>query len=208
MHGESDAKPLQDELDVLLAPVHSLGAIGETRLAELSDDLVSKPSPEGGGPVLSLVKARRVHSGKNVVIYSKLSIKLDDSQYRSVKSTKAELRINKTSGTVETSIDKRDVAGIPVPVHSISQQRFPAATGGAEEGLTIDDETKFNVDPTANPPESEFTLSAYGLPEPVGVKWERPTSRYIWFLLGAGVFGVLAVVLRHFGRKRAVQSPA
>lgn len=35
-------------------------------------------------------------------------------------------------------------------------------------------------------PESEFTLSAYGLPEPMGVEWPEPPSRaYIWLFVGA-----------------------
>jgi hypothetical protein len=50
--------------------------------------------------------------------------------------------------------------------------------------------------------EEEFTLSAYGLPEPVGVVWKKPTPRYVWFLVAAGMFGVLAVGFRRLARGR------
>ncbi|MCS6977776.1 MAG: hypothetical protein NZM31_12325, partial [Gemmatales bacterium] len=57
--------------------------------------------------------------------------------------------------------------------------------------------------PDTLPPESEFTLSAFGLPEPPGVTWERPTP---WWLYGIAV-GLALVVLsgilfRVFGRLR------
>jgi len=43
--------------------------------------------------------------------------------------------------------------------------------------------------------ESEFTLSAFGLPEPLGVEWESPTRRYVLFLAGGLGFIVLAGIL-------------
>lgn len=53
------------------------------------------------------------------------------------------------------------------------------------------------------PDTRDFTLSAYGLPEPVGVTWARPTPRYVWFLLAAGGFVLLAVGFRYLARRRA-----
>jgi hypothetical protein len=55
--------------------------------------------------------------------------------------------------------------------------------------------------PDPLPDTHEFTLSAFGLPEPPGVTWERPTPRYIWFLLAAGGFALLAVVFRLLARR-------
>ncbi len=52
------------------------------------------------------------------------------------------------------------------------------------------------------PPEPEFTLSAFGLPEPVGVEWERKTPVYVWLILAAGVLGLLALVLRWLAHRR------
>jgi len=49
---------------------------------------------------------------------------------------------------------------------------------------------------------SEFQLSYYGFPEPVGVEWERRTPVYVWLLLAAGVLGLLAVVLAWLAKRR------
>jgi hypothetical protein len=60
--------------------------------------------------------------------------------------------------------------------------------------------------PERLPATTEFTLSAFGLPEPIGVTWERETPRYVWFLLGAVAFGVLAFGLRFLARRRVAVS--
>jgi hypothetical protein len=52
------------------------------------------------------------------------------------------------------------------------------------------------------PSDAEFTLSAFGLPEPVGVVWEKKTPVYVWLLLAAGVLGLLAVVLAWLAKRR------
>lgn len=54
-------------------------------------------------------------------------------------------------------------------------------------------------------PDTEFTMSAFGLPEPVGVVWEKSTPRYVWFLFAAGVFVAIAVGFRLLARRRAAR---
>jgi hypothetical protein len=49
--------------------------------------------------------------------------------------------------------------------------------------------------------DEEFTLSAFGLPEPVGVVWEKRTPVYVWLLVAAGVLLTLAVFLRWLARR-------
>jgi hypothetical protein len=49
--------------------------------------------------------------------------------------------------------------------------------------------------------EADCSLSAYGFPEPQGVTLNRPTPRYIWILVAAGVCGALALLLRWLPRK-------
>jgi hypothetical protein len=44
--------------------------------------------------------------------------------------------------------------------------------------------------PDEYPPTAEFTLTAFGLPEPHGVDWRRPTPWYVW-LMGAGFAGII-----------------
>ena len=62
--------------------------------------------------------------------------------------------------------------------------------------------------PAQLPDTSEFTLSAFGLPEPVGVTWEKPTPRYLWFLLAAGIFATLAIGFRYLARRRSAPTAA
>jgi hypothetical protein len=51
-------------------------------------------------------------------------------------------------------------------------------------------------------PDREFMLTAFGLPEPKGVEWEKKTPVYVWLLLAAGVLGLLAVVLAWLAKRR------
>jgi len=57
---------------------------------------------------------------------------------------------------------------------------------------------KYNVDLA----DEEFTLSHYGLPEPRGVTWRKPTPIYIWFLLAGVVCVVLASLVRYKIRRK------
>jgi hypothetical protein len=86
-----------------------------------------------------------------------------------------------------------------------------AAVSTFTEGYTSrrNDKLEYNLYyPTSPPPDSDFTLSAYGLPEPQGVTWERPTPRYVYLLAAAGGFTLLAVVLRWLARRyRASTAP-
>ena len=50
-------------------------------------------------------------------------------------------------------------------------------------------------------PESEFTLSAFGLPEPEGVMWAKPRKSRTWLWL-AGAAGVSALIAIGFSRLR------
>ncbi|MEM4721704.1 MAG: hypothetical protein QXT73_06570 [Candidatus Methanomethylicaceae archaeon] len=53
------------------------------------------------------------------------------------------------------------------------------------------------------PSVEEFTLSAFGLPEPVGVEWERPVRWYLWLTLAGMVCLVAGGVFYWLSRRRA-----
>ncbi|VTT99374.1 unnamed protein product [Gemmataceae bacterium] len=55
-------------------------------------------------------------------------------------------------------------------------------------------------------PDEVFTLSHYGLPEPVGVAAPKRVPNTVWFLLAAAGCGVAAAGLRYAARRRS--SPA
>jgi hypothetical protein len=55
--------------------------------------------------------------------------------------------------------------------------------------------------PTSLPADEEFRLSAFGIREPVGVVWEKPTPTYVWILVAAGVAAALAFGFRYLARR-------
>jgi hypothetical protein len=76
------------------------------------------------------------------------------------------------------------------------------------EMYRIEAVTNLELTESDGPPESEFTLSAFGLPEPVGVVWEKKTPVYVWLLVAAGVLGMLALLFRWLARRRQRRSEA
>jgi hypothetical protein len=79
------------------------------------------------------------------------------------------------------------------------KQEFPIMTRivrkweGTLQGKRIQSETteEYDLVVRAEVPEREFTFSAFGLSEPPGVEWTKPTPWYIW----AAAAGVLCLVL-------------
>lgn len=202
--GDPAGKPLQDELDVLLAPVRSLGVVEGVRLTELASDL--GPDPANPSTGLTLAKERQFTTGKNKLTFRKLSVRLDGPPFHTLTSAAADVVMNKSAGRIEVSVDRQEVGGLPVPVHLNRREHYPP--GAAGTGMEMEDDVTFAIDPAADPPEQEFTLSAYNLPEPVGVEWAKPTPRYVWFLLAAAVFAVLAIGFRYLARRRAAKASA
>ena len=62
--------------------------------------------------------------------------------------------------------------------------------------------SKYKVWIDRDVPEREFSLTAYGLPEPPGVRFAPRTPTYVWLLVAAGGFAALAVVFRWLSRRR------
>ena len=54
-------------------------------------------------------------------------------------------------------------------------------------------------------PVSEFRLTHFGLPEPQGVVWEKPTPRYIYWMIAVIFCVVTAIICRSYSRR--VKSP-
>jgi hypothetical protein len=65
--------------------------------------------------------------------------------------------------------------------------------------------TKYKTWVEPNVPERDFSLTAYGLPEPPGVTFARPTPTYIWLLVGAASCVVVAVIFRRLARRPTPQ---
>lgn len=51
-------------------------------------------------------------------------------------------------------------------------------------------------------------LTHYGMAEPLGVEWKRPTPLYIWLILAAVGLGIVALMLRFMSRRHSRTSPS
>ena len=63
-------------------------------------------------------------------------------------------------------------------------------------------------DPDAAADTAEFFLSHFGLPEPYGVEWERPTPWWLYALISAGVLFVVAVLVSFWKRRLTARQSA
>jgi hypothetical protein len=97
--------------------------------------------------------------------------------------------------------------------YAIQNDGFPLLTKYHQKTLGANQESEYDESMTydltfADVPESEFTLSAFGLPEPVGVEWEQPRPRwYLWIMVVAFALLALALTLGYL-RKRRSAPPA
>ncbi|HMP61247.1 MAG TPA: hypothetical protein PKD86_18025, partial [Gemmatales bacterium] len=88
-----------------------------------------------------------------------------------------------------------------LPLLSSSRTTLEPAPGGSlkfPDGPLVATET-INYDPRL-PRESDFILSAFGLPEPYGVEWDRPTPW--WLYIGGGTLAVLVIVILGYRWRR------
>lgn len=65
---------------------------------------------------------------------------------------------------------------------------------------TVRVEMNLSLKKTSKRPE-DFRLAAFGLPEPVDVPQRQQTPIYLWFVLGAVICGMLALLLRYRARR-------
>jgi hypothetical protein len=99
------------------------------------------------------------------------------------------------TGITEIRIEYKVDNGVPIPVRHYHTSSFSDG-GKSRMEYTYD----WSV-PAGSLPESEFTLSHYGLPEPVGVVWEKRTPVYVWLLVAAGVLLTLGIFFRWLARR-------
>src|SRR5262249_30681480 len=87
------------------------------------------------------------------------------------------------------------------------KKRTAVATVTQENGdvNTSESVTEFELRVDANVPDTEFTLAAFGLPDPKGLELERPSRNWIWWgIAGAVMMGTAIWLLR---RRTSRQMP-
>ncbi len=87
----------------------------------------------------------------------------------------------------------------PVPVRTSFEWVNQAREGATRvRQVTLE----FDLREDANVPESHFTLSAFGLPEPKGITWREPSRWHLWFI-AAGIIAAGVGLALHRARRRA-----
>ena len=105
-----------------------------------------------------------------------------------------------TSTDVTSSVDRDGLVRIDEERHEIKIVKGETLLAHRTQLTTY----KIWVD--RDVPEREFSLTAYGLPEPPGISFVRPTPMYVWLLVGAGGFSILALVFRWLTHRKPAPS--
>jgi hypothetical protein len=91
-------------------------------------------------------------------------------------------------------------AGSPPPPKRFETWQVPKGDLAARKKTSwIEFEEYTPVPPFAD---EDCRLTAFGFPEPVGVRWPQPTPPYVWVLVAAGVCCVFALVFAWLARRR------
>src|SRR5205814_1457919 len=104
---------------------------------------------------------------------------------------------NSADTTLNYAVDDHR-SGFPVIRHETRSTE--SASGEFGKGKSVY-EIDFEMSIDDRVADSEFTLSAFGLPEPIGVTWKKPTPRYVWLLLGTAACAGLTVGCRFLARR-------
>jgi len=120
---------------------------------------------------------------------------LDPTGYWTLMEGRFHIQDIIATGKIEIHIDYKFDNGVPIPVRYYQ-------TGSRSNGTKFREEFTYDWSvPARSLPESEFTLSHYGLPEPVGVVWERRTPVYVWLFVAAGALLTLGIFFRWLARR-------
>lgn len=127
-------------------------------------------------------------------------ILLDPNRYWTVKSYEVDFESSRDRGKITFQASEiAQIDGIPIPKSTLSRTHVEFSDGSKNDQTH---QIEFDLSKShSSDDESEFTLSAFGLPEPYGIRWKRRIPIYQWLLLAAGVVAGLAlgvhVVSRH-----------
>lgn len=127
------------------------------------------------------------------------SLILDPHHRWCIREQKTKCQWINSAGTMESKFEIKDgTAGNPIPVRGVLRDRM-------EDGHGMDIVRDFDFhEATDLPPDREFTLSAFGLPEPSGVEWDSGSRLYLWILAAAAGAALLALVFRQLARRAAL----
>ncbi len=112
-------------------------------------------------------------------------------------------------GSVESTVDREvraTSAKYPIPVRCEEKTHILYPQSGNKDGEWVDEFNLREVSPL--PGDEEFTLSAFGLPEPMGVKPPERSRAWLWLLVAAAGLAALAVLFAGLKRRAAARTKA
>ena len=114
---------------------------------------------------------------------------LDPHRYWCLRGCELRTRHSDAVALIKEEVQLRDPSEkVPVPKRIISVNDQKRSTG---ERLQVETVMEFDLfEPSRLPRDKEFSLSAFGLPEPLGVSWSR-TPWYLW----VGLAGILFLLV-------------
>jgi hypothetical protein len=130
------------------------------------------------------------------------SVFLDPDHYWCVQEYEGRGIFGNGWGTVREIREFKDVHGYPVLTRIIETQKGDPNQGANDPGEYKETQDFDFDEPAGLPGDQEFTLSAFGLPEPIGVNKAKPRW-YVW-VGGASIACLIAgAVIWRFGKRSA-----
>jgi hypothetical protein len=110
-------------------------------------------------------------------------------------------KFQRGTGKFRDEVIGETLGSLPVPQLYRNEQEF-YQDANTKIRLAYRVECDLHV-PSPLPKDEEFTLSAFGLPEPPGLEWKRPTPWYLWLAVAGIACLVSGVAVRRFTRRKA-----
>lgn len=127
---------------------------------------------------------------------------LDAKRHWCLRACTLRVKFVNAEGYVKKTVEYQALANpFPIPKRSHEAREFTTSKG-ENQAATV--EQVFTVsEPSSLPEDQEFTLSAFGLQEPPGVIWSKPTPWYLWAGGIAFVCLILGFLCKRFARRAA-----
>lgn len=144
-------------------------------------------TPDGKNPTIPMVKGYSILFPEKYWIANEHHARMNWSVRPGLKQT------------VAVKFDYADLSA-EVPILKRVEQENRVREGSKESVFFL--QTDFDLFEGNVAAEEEYRLSGYGLPEPVGVTWSKPTPVYVWILCAALACAALAFGFRFLARRQ------
>lgn len=136
---------------------------------------------------------------------------LDPKHYYCIKRAEYQRETVSRAGSTTTETGKISMQyritadGMPVPIRESRQGQIhvSAKDERAARVLNFAEEIEYQIDKNQPPaPDSDFSLTYYGLPEPLGLSWPRPVPWWLYILLAGMILAAMGLDIHAWRRHR------